>query len=332
LKKVVVTGRGGPEVLRLVEVPAPQPRRGQVSVRVEAAGVAYGDVMRRRGVLAPPGDFTPGYDVVGIIDAVGGGVDPERIGRRVAALMPRTGFGGYAGQVCVPAHRTAAVPEGVDPVDAVALGLNYITARQIIHRIAGLTAGQTLLIHGAAGGVGTAALDIGRLAGLTLYGTASATKHDIVRQRGGIPIDYRAEDFVAVLRERVPGGLDAVLDPIGGAHLRRSYATLGPRGVLVMFGISGDMDGGMAGVLAGTGALLSLMLRPDRRRVRPYGITVSPGASHARCCADWATLLEQHAAGSITPLVGARLPLSAVAEAHRLLDTSSIVGKIVLIP
>ncbi|MFT5683748.1 MAG: NADPH:quinone reductase-like Zn-dependent oxidoreductase [Myxococcota bacterium] len=330
MRKAVVTGRGGPEVLSIVEVPSPEPRRGQVRIRVEAAGVAYGDVMRRRGVLVLPGPFTPGYDVVGIIDAVGSGVDPERIGVRVAAMMPKTGFGGYAEQVCMPADRTTTVPDGIDPVDAVALGLNYITARQIIHRLAGLTAGQSLLIHGAAGGVGTAALDIGRAAGLTLYGTASAGKHDIVRDRGGIPIDYRSEDFVTVLKQQAPDGVDAVLDPIGGAHLHRSYATLGPRGTLVVFGVSGDVERGMAGVIAGVGSVLSLMLRLNGKRVRPYGISVSPGTGPASCCADWAVLLNQHAAGEITPLVGARLPLSEVAEAHRLMDAASVVGKIVL--
>lgn len=330
MRKAVVTGRGGPEVLSVVEAPSPEPRRGQIRIQVEAAGVAYGDVMRRRGVLVLPGSFTPGYDVVGLIDAVGSGVDPARIGQRVAAMMPKTGFGGYAEQVCVPADRSVPVPDGIDPVDAVALGLNYITARQIIHRLAGLSAGDSMLIHGAAGGVGTAALDIGRAAGLTLYGTASAGKHDIVRERGGIPIDYRSEDFVAVMQGHAPDGVDAVLDPIGGAHLRRSYATLAARGTLVVFGVSGDVEAGMAGVLRGVGSVLSLMLRPDGRRVKPYGISVSPGTGPASCAADWAVLLDQHAAGEITPLIGARLPLTEVAEAHRLMDAASVVGKIVL--
>lgn len=330
MRQVEVIGRGGPEVLHVVEVRSPTPARGQVRVRVEAAGVAYGDVMRRRGVLSPPWRFTPGYDVVGVIDAVGAGVDPQRVGQRVAVLMPSTGFGGYAEQVCVSAARPVLVPDGVEPVNAVALGLNYLTARQTILGLAGLTAGQSLLIHGAAGGVGTAALDIGRLAGLTMYGTASARKHDIVRRRGGIPIDYRSTDFVSVLAEAAAGGVDAVLDPIGGAHLKRSLATLAPGGTLVMFGISGDIDSGLWGLLRNVGLQLRLMLFSGGRRVRPYGISLSPGTGLAQCRADWAALLQQHRDGAINPLIGAVLPLSEVAEAHRMMDAASVTGKIVL--
>ena len=229
-----------------------------------------------------------------------------------------------------PADRTAEVPDGVRSVDAVALGLNYITARQIIHRLLALSPGQSLLIHGAAGGVGTAALDVGRLAGLTMYGTASAGKHDIVRSRGGIPVDYRSTDFVQAIAALAPEGVNGVLDPIGGAHLKRSYQTLAPGGTLVMFGVSGDIAKGMTGVLVGLSTLLSLLLRLDGRKVRPYGISVSPGSGHARCRDDWAAILASHADGQLTPLIGATLPLVEVAQAHQMMDAASVVGKIVL--
>ncbi|MCA9523975.1 MAG: zinc-binding dehydrogenase, partial [Myxococcales bacterium] len=249
---VLVRGRGGPDVLHVVQREVPTPRSKAVRIRVEAAGVAFGDVMRRRGVLAPPGAFTPGYDVVGVIDAVGETVSGDWLGRRVAAMMPSVGLGGYADHVCVPADRLARVPDGVPPAEAVALGLNYITAYQLLHRFSPVRAGQRILIHGAAGGVGTALLELGEKLGLEMYGTASSAKHDLVRERGGVPIDYRSEDFVSRVAELTHGGgVDVVFDSIGGAHLRRSYQTLRPRGTLVSFGVSGDLSRGWLGVIAG---------------------------------------------------------------------------------
>ena len=330
-RKVVVTAAGGPEVLQVVDTDAPSPRRGQVRIRVHAAGVAFGDVMRRRGVLAPRRPFTPGYDVAGVVDAIGAGVHGVDLGDRVAAMMPKAGIGGYADHACVPARRLARVPDSVDFDEAVCLGLNYITAYQLIHRFVNLDAGQRILVHGAAGGVGTALLDLGRLAGLEMYGTASAPKHDLVRERGATPIDYRSEDFVERVAELTRGqGVDAVYDGIGGEHLRRSYQTLRRGGTLVSFGVSGDVDRGLRGVVGGMGAFLRLKLRWDRRRVRLYMITVSRGAWPSRCSADWETLLGLRAEGKLNPIVGARVPLADVSRAHELLDRAAVVGKIVL--
>ncbi len=327
--RIVIRGAGGPEVLSFERCAVPQPRRKQVRIRVAAAGVAYGDVMRRRGLLAPRGAFTPGYDVAGTVDAVGSGVDPALVGKRVAALLPRTGIGGYASHVCVPARRLVTVPDEVEPAVAVALGLNYITARQML-RLARLQRGQRLLLHGASGGVGTAVLDLARALDLEVYGTASARKHETVRARGGIPIDYRSEDFVARLAELCPEGVDAVFDGIGGDNLMRSYRVLGPRGALVWFGLSGVIAEGWRGMLGGAWRFLRLKLRLDRRRVCFYGITVSPGASHAQCVRDWQGLLEDYQAGGFEPLIGARLPLEQAAEAHALIDAGTLTGKIVL--
>ncbi len=329
-RRVVVTGRGGPEVLRVVEGVVPTPRARQVRIRVEMAGVAFGDVMRRRGVLAPRCPFTPGYDVVGRVDALGDAVTGVELGQHVAVMMPSPGIGGYADHVCVPAKCLVRVPVGVEPADAVALGLNYITAFQLVHRFVPLAAGQSALVHGAAGGVGTALLEIGALAGVRLYGTASAPKHETVRARGATPIDYRNEDFVQRMAELEPRGVDAVFDSIGGAHLARSYQVLGPRGMLVGFGVSGDLAGGMLGVIRGMGVMLRLKLRPDGKHMRNYAITMSKGASPAHCRADWEKLLAMGAAGDLKPLVAARVPLAEVARAHEMLDTASVAGKVVL--
>jgi NADPH2:quinone reductase len=328
----IITGRGGPEVLEIAVREAPLPGRGEVRIAVEAAGVAFGDVVRRRGVMAPRRPFTPGYDVVGVVDAAGAGVDPGRVGKRVAAMMPSMGIGGYAEHVCLPAARLVDVAEGVDPAIAVCLGLNYITAYQLLYRIVPMRQEQKLLVHGAAGGVGTALLDIGRGIGLDMYGTASAGKHALLRERGATPIDYRTEDFVARMKELVPDGVDAVFDPIGGAHLRRSYQTLGPRGVLVSFGVGGDLDRGWPGVLSGMLVFVALKLRFDRRRVRFYGIGANRGTGWRHCRDDWAELLARYRRGELDPVVGARVPLDEVRRAHELIDGAAVVGKIVLVP
>ncbi|MCC6620150.1 MAG: zinc-binding dehydrogenase [Deltaproteobacteria bacterium] len=328
---VMVTGRGGPDVLEVVERAAPSPGRGAVRIAVEAAGVAFGDVMRRRGMLAPRPPFTPGYDVVGRVEAVGQGAEPALVGRRVAAMMPKVGFGGYADHVVVPVARLVQVPDGVDPVDAVCLGLNYITAYQLLHRIVPLGPGKRALIHGAAGGVGTALMDLGQRLGVELYGTASAGKHALLRERGATPIDYRSEDFVQRIAELTGDGVDAVFDSVGGAHLRRSYRTLRRGGTLVSFGLTGDSDRGWRGMLSQAGIYLGLKLRFDRIRLRLYMITATPGTGWRRCRQDWAALLTQHARGELAPLVGARVPLADVRHAHELVDGARVTGKVVLL-
>ena len=329
-RRVIVSGKGGPEVLQVIEETVPEPGRHQVRIRVHAAGVAFGDVMRRRGVLAPPWAFTPGYDVVGVVDAVGSSVTDVALGARVAAMMPGPGFGGYADHVLVKSSRLVLVPDGVDDTNAVALGLNYITAYQLIHRFVPLKAGQRALVHGAAGGVGTAMLDLGGLAGVELFGTASKGKHSYLEARGCTAIDYRNEDFVERMAELAPDGVDAVFDGIGGAHLARSYKTLNGRGTLVMFGISGDLSKGVGALATGLAHFSKLKLCMDGRQVKMYNITSSRGSTPTDCRNDWRSCLDLHAEGKITPMIGATLPLEHVGEAHRMLDESAVIGKIVL--
>ncbi|MCO4771064.1 MAG: zinc-binding dehydrogenase [Deltaproteobacteria bacterium] len=328
-RRVLVEAAGGPEVLRLVEAAPPSPSRGAVRVRVHTAGVAFGDVMRRRGVLAPRTAFTPGYDVVGVIEELGAGVAEAEhpLGKRVAAFMPGPGLGGYADHVCVPAKELVPVPDALSDETAVALGLNYITARQLLTRIAPVQEGQRLLVHGAAGGVGTAVLDLGRRLGVELVGTASKAKHHHLETRGCEAIDYRSEEFERVLKGRP---VDVALDPIGGSHLRRTYETLGPRGRLVAFGVSGDLGSGYRGVVAGMTHWLALKLRPDSKRVSLYNITISSGASRAHCRSDWQHLMDAAVRGELEPVIGAVVRLSEVRGAHELMDGGGVIGKVVL--
>lgn len=332
MSRVVVTrARGGPEVLEVVDRPPPEPGSGEVRIAVQAAGVAYGDVMRRRGLLRTRGELTPGYDIAGAVDAAGAGVQPGLIGRRFACLMPRPGSGGYAEHVCVPADRLVPIPDATPADVAVALGLNYITAYQMIHRIAELKPGQKILVHGAGGGVGTALLDLGRAAGLEMYGTASAGKHALVRERGATPIDYRSEDFVDRIAALTGDGVDAVFDGIGGAHLRRSHQAVRPGGVLVWYGTTAAA--GARDLARHMAVVAALKVRPRGRRLRMYMITVSRGADWRHCRDDWATILAMHRAGDLPdPVIGARVPLAEACRAHELMEAAAVPGKIVLIP
>jgi NADPH:quinone reductase-like Zn-dependent oxidoreductase len=329
-RRVVVPSWGGPEVLKVVEEDPAPPRPSQVGLRVHAAGVAFGDVMRRRGVLAPPWTFTPGYDVVGVVETLGSSVRDIAVGDRVAAMMPGPGFGGYADRVCLDESRLVAVPEGLSDTHAVALGLNYITAFQLLNRIAPLVAGQRILIHGAAGGVGTAVVDLGQWMGLEMYGTASAPKHAFLKAHGCTPIDYRSEDFVARIATLTDEGVHVAIDGIGGSHLARSYQTLTPDGVLIMLGISGELSKGLGALATTVMHLTRLKLHWDARRVEMYRIMGSRGSQPNQCKTDWSTCMDLATAGKIAPTIAAEIPLEQVAEAHRLLDNASVIGKIVL--
>jgi NADPH:quinone reductase-like Zn-dependent oxidoreductase len=175
---------------------------------------------------APKPPFTPGFDVVGVVDALGPGVVAPAVGTRVVALL--NGGGGYTETLRLPANRLVRLPDGVKPVDAAAAAVNYFATNQMLHRVARLTAGQRILVHGAAGSVGSALLDLAHHAGPEAYGTASRPKHALVTSLGGIPIDYRREDVVA--RVRGEGGVDAAFDAIGGQSFLRSHSSLRPAG------------------------------------------------------------------------------------------------------
>ena len=241
-KRIVVQKPGGTDALRLVEEPLPVPAARQVRVRVRAGGVAFGDILVRKG--AAPGTsypVTPGYDIVGEVDAVGTDVTRFKSGDMVAGL-PVTG--GYATYLCLPEAELVAVPAHLPPAEVVSVLLNYTTAYRLLTRAARLKAGDSVLIHGAAGGVGTAVLQLGKILGIRVYGTVSTAKMAVVEQQGGIPVDYTRTDFVAEIRRLTGNGVDAVLDPIGGTNLSRSYDALNDRGALVLFGVSSSLEGG----------------------------------------------------------------------------------------
>jgi NADPH:quinone reductase-like Zn-dependent oxidoreductase len=352
MKRVVVDHYGGPEVLRIVEEEDPRPGPGEVRIRVLAAGVSFTDAQLRAGTYIPGGPkppFTPGYEVVGVVEELGPGCSRLRKGDRIGAL---TVWGADADRVCVPEAGVVGVPEDLDPAEVLSLLFPYMTAYQVIHRTAMARRGETVLVHGAAGRVGVAELELGALAGLRLLGTCSARDMAAVERLGAVAIDYRNEDFLARVRELTGGvGVDVVLDSLGGPISLRSFRALRPGGRLVVFGRYATLSHGhkdWRAVIAWYAAVptvwLWAMLSP-RRRALKYQIQKFRDPAQWRDGAvggeprhpewfreDFATLIELLREGRIHPVVAERMPLTEARHAHELLESSASKGKIVLVP
>jgi NADPH:quinone reductase-like Zn-dependent oxidoreductase len=334
MTRVVVTAFGGPEVLRLIEKDLPQPRAGEVRVKVLAAGVAFADILFRRGLLRGVQSlpFTPGFDVVGIVDQVGEGVSTVKEGETVAAL---TETGGYAQFVVLPERELVPVPPQLDQAEAVSLVLNYTTAFQLLHRVGHAHPGQRLLVHGAGGGVGTAALQLGALSRLEMYGTASSPKHQLVRELGAVPIDYKTEDVVARVRTLTGAGVDLVLDPVGGPNFRRSYQVLSRGGRLLGYGFSAALKNGRLSrlrIVSSLARFAALKCLPDGRSASWYSMTAMKRQHPQWFREDLQGLLKLAAERRLRPIVAERLPLAEAARAHRMLEEGAVLGKLVLLP
>ena len=331
--RVVVAQHGGPEVLQMIEEDLPEPRAGEIRVKVLAAGVSAYDLMfRSSGRLpgTPSVPFTLGTDVVGVADKLGEGVSAVEPGQTVAgATFCYDGFGGYAEFICLPASELVPVPPGVDPVEAVCLVANYLTAHMAMHRTADVQEGERILVNGAAGGVGTALLELGRLAGLEMYGTVSSYNHELVSERGATPIDYRHEDFVERIRTLTGDGVDVVFDPIGGARqLWRSNQALRKGGRLTWFGVAATKKNGLRVIPITLVTVALLKLLPNGKQLL---LTPDLGKDNAWYRQTLMELLDLLAAGEIKPVVEERIPLNEAARAHKLLERGGYAGKVVLI-
>lgn len=332
---ILLTRFGEPnDAFKMVQDELPEPSEGQVRVKILATGVAYADVMMRRGVNpeTPRLPFTPGYDMVGVIDAIGPGVQAFSPGQMVAAL---TTVGSYSQYICISTEFLVVVPEGVDPIEASCLPLNYLTAYQMLHRIAKVKSGQSILVYGAAGGVGTALLQLGKLVGLQVYGTASSSKQELVTQLGATFLDYKKEDVVARVRALTGGGVDVVFDGIGGAHLTQSFQTLRRGGLLVSYGLSSiPADINLTGAIIRS--MIPHVLRVAVLSALPNGKRVALGGIQKKypewIREDLGVLLELLSQGKIAPIIGKRFPLQEVATAHELLEHGQVQGKLVLLP
>jgi NADPH:quinone reductase-like Zn-dependent oxidoreductase len=307
------------------------PPAGHARVRVEAAGVSYGDLLFQRSVVpgGPKHPFVPGCDLTGVVEAVGPGVTLP-IGQRVTALVVS---GGYTSGITLPESRLVPVPDGVDAVSAASVALNYFIAYQMLHRVAAVSSGHSILVHGASGGVGLAFLQLAEHIGnVTVFGTASAANAPLVTRHGAIAVDYRAEDFANAIRDKV-GVVDAAFDPMGGGHFWRSYAVLGRGGRLVAYGQNNALRDGKRNLLVGMqgflGGIILPKLRPDGKATGFYNAWSLEKSQPAAYREDLAEVLTLLSADKIAPREVSTLPLRDAAEAFRRLE-AGVTGKLVL--
>lgn len=332
-KAVMLTKRGGPEVLEVVDVPVVDPAPGEVRVRVLACGVGATDITMRRGYYpyAPKIPFVPGYDVVGVVDAVGAGVTTLRVGDTVCAL---TVHGGYAEFVVRDARDFMVIPDGLDHAAVVALILNYVTAYQMIHRVARQAPGETALVTGANGGVGQALLELLALAGVTAFGAASAHHHDLVRSFGATPIESREGSIDGNLRALVPDGVDVVYDALGGRYVAPSLRATRRGGRVVGYGFAGTTgrNGGPSNLKV-TRGFSDLFVRGPvtGRRASFYGITALYRKNRTPFFEDLRILIDLLADGRLNPVIAARLDLLDARTGNELIEAGGVNGKIVLV-
>jgi NADPH:quinone reductase-like Zn-dependent oxidoreductase len=322
-KSVVATQRGGPEVIQIEENELRLPVEGQARVRVLATAVCQDDLAIRAGnrPFLKKTPFVPGYSFIGTIDAIGAGVKDVKVGDRVAAL---TKYGSHSEVIYWNAHELVHVPESLDPAEAVVLILNYLVAYQILYRVAQVKAGDKALIVGASGGVGTAFLQLGKLAGLKMYGLASPSKHKALSEYGAIPIDYHRQDIVGKIRRAEPNGLDFVFNGMGEEYFERGLSVLRRGGLLVHYGAPQSL----ARFLLLIAKLLFYNLLPNGRKIEGYG-THRLGVDLFK--RDWMALFKLLEGGLIKPVIAARLPLLEARKAYELLESGQVTGNLVLL-
>ncbi|MGX5182963.1 medium chain dehydrogenase/reductase family protein [Streptomyces avermitilis] len=338
LLEVVLPGTVEPEGLQLRYRALPTLEAGQILIAMEATGVSFAEQQMRRGRYydQPPFPFVPGYDLVGTVRAAGSGVTPGLVGKRVAAL---TKVGGWASHVVIDAADAVEVPAGVGAAEAETLVVNGITAWQMLHRTARVRAGQTVLVHGANGGVGTVLVQLARAAGVKVIGTASARHHDALRELGVTPVDYRTEDVPGRVRELAPNGVDAVFDHVGGRSVIDSWRLLAPGGTLVSYGSAATRDDTGSKqwpVLKILGRVWLWNTLPNGRRAYFFNVwagrALSKNRFRARLRADLTEVFAALQRDEVTARIAAQLPLARVAEAMRLAESGTVAGKVVLIP
>jgi len=331
MRQVVITRRGGPEVLEVREAPDLKPAPGQVRIRVRAAGVNFADVMARVGMYpdAPPLPGVLGYEVSGEID-----LPIDRAGEKVIAL---TRFGGQSEMVCVPAGAVIPMPSGLSFAEAASIPVVWLTAWHMLVELGNLRRGHVVLIHAAAGGVGTAAVQICRKFGATSIGTASSGKHERLRELGlSHAIDYRKLDFEQEVKRITGGrGVDIALDPVG--TFRKSFRCLAPVGRLMMYGASATVSGERRNLFAALGTVLKmrwfhpLQLLPDNKGI--FGVNMGQLWGETELLArEMREVLKGFSAGEFKAIVDQEVPFAEARRAHERLQSRKNFGKVVLVP
>lgn len=319
---VAATRMGGPEVLEVVRRRLRSPRRGEARVRVEACSVSAVDVQARNGLSTypPTFPFVPGYAVAGVVEA---GMTAAAPGERVVVMTEK---GGYADYIFVRRHPMMRIPAGLDAGEVVAVALNYLVAHQTLAKVARIRRGQAVLITGAAGGIGTALVQLGRLLELRMYGVDIPAKHPWLTEHGVVPLDVEGGDAISALRRFEPDGVDAVLDGVGGDWADTGLAVLRPGGVLVEYANPGSP----ASTLRLLARAAAYNLIPGGKRIRLYG-TTSWRLDRQPLMDAWATLYELLGARKIHPVIAGRFPLLEAREAHERLERGVVVGNVVLV-
>ncbi|WP_066369573.1 medium chain dehydrogenase/reductase family protein [Herbidospora mongoliensis] len=337
-RRVVLPGLVEPDGLIVEEGPLDAPGPGQILVAVEATGVSYAEQAMRRGRYfgQPKFPFVPGYDLVGTVLRAGPQVDGSLIGARVATL---TKTGGWASHAVVEARDSVVVPAGLDPAEAETVVVNGVTAWQMLHRAARVRPGQTILVHGAGGGVGGILIQLARHAGVRVIGGASPRHHDALRAAGVEPVDYNDPNLADRVRELSPGGVDAVFDNIGGPMMRVSYGLLAPRGALVCYAIIAEV-GGTGGLVVPFLKAISRVLLwnalPNGHRATFYdvwsGHRMRPARFREHLEEDLGQVFALLADGTLKATIAARFPLDEAAAALTLAESRTVNGKIILLP
>ncbi len=338
MKQIVITKDGGLDVLKVQEAPDPKPGKGEVTVRVKAAGLNFADIMARQGLYpdAPKKPCVVGYEAAGIVEALGADVEQKWLNLPVIAL---TRFSGQAEMVKVPVSQIFEKPATLSFEQAAAIPVNYLTAYGLLIVMGSLQGGESVLIHNAGSGVGLAAIDIAKKLGAITYGTASPTKHSFLKQRGlDYPIDYRNQDWQPALKQLTNGlGVELVIDPIGGGHWKKSYNALRHTGRLGMFGLSSASATGLKGKFQ---LLKSAIQTPwfhpfsllDKNR-SVFGLNLGHLWHEADKVREWmAVILDGIEEGWIRPHVDKAFPFDQVSQAHNYIESRKNIGKVVLVP
>ena len=340
MRQIWISKAGPPDVLVVKEAPDPQPAPDEVRIRVEASGVNFADVMGRMGLYPdlPAIPVVPGYEVAGRVDAVGGEVDPSRVGHDVFAL---TRFGGYSDVVCVPHAQVFTRPPNMSAQEGASIPVNYVTAWQLIVVMGGLKPNETVLIHSAGGGVGIAATQIAKHIGARVIGTASAAKHDELRALGvDHLIDYRIEDFETRARAITSGrGVELILDAVGGDSLKKGYRLLAPTGRLGVFGASSAATSktggkfGLVSMLASTPWLQFNPLSLMNANKGVFGVNLGHMWGEVDRMRGWMDqLINLWEEGAIKPKIARTFPFDQVAAAHHFIQDRKNIGKVLLTP
>jgi len=338
MRAIVTTRNGDVDVMKVEERPDPIPAKGQVLIRVKAAGLNFADILARQG-LYPDGPAKPcivGYEVSGIVEAVGAEVDQTLVGQPIIAM---TRFGGQAELVAVPFAQTFEKPATLSFEQGAAIPVNYLTAWALLVTMGGLKKGESVLIHNAGGGVGLAALDIAKHIGAVTYGTASAGKHSFLKERGlDHAIDYRNQDWLPVLMDLTQGrGVELAIDPLGGASWKKTYRALRTTGRMGVFGMSTASASGIRGKLRALRAVLQTPkfhpLGLMSRNKGVFGLNLGHMWGEGEKVASWTfEIMRGIQQGWIQPHVDRTFSFDQIGEAHRYMEARKNIGKVVLVP